>query len=251
MKLLNLLRCLILWSKEKGWARHSTFGLRYEWLSMYLNDPKDWRNHCLLGNKQIESLNSWLKTAGLEDRHGQLTSLGRQFNDKGIDFDPLWEILWTNVVFNFPTARWYAHLGCGEWTTKELKVLLNTEVSILADRTVSNAVVELTSLLERTPVGDELGQGSVTKGMPRRIKRFGLAAPCDAAIVHALRRLYLQEGQRKLFWNENLTWPWVVFGCSRQFIMERITTMDKTFFDFDEQYMIMRNDEEWYDVAIF
>jgi len=236
-----------LWSSEKGWARHSTFGLSYEWLSMYLNDPKGWRNHCLLGNKQIESLNSWLKTTGLEERHGHLTSFGQHFIDKGIDFYPLWEILWTNVVFNFTTARWYAHLGCGEWTTKELKMLLKTEVSRLADRTVSNAVIELTSFLERTPVGYELGQGSVTESRPRSIKRLGLAAPCDAAIVHALRRLYLQQGQRKLFWDENLTWPWVVFGCSRQFTTERLTAMDKSFFDFNEKYLIIRNvNEEWY-----
>ena len=230
------------WNCLKGWSRHQHFGLRKEWLDIYFTNQKSWHKHAALGNRQVDSLNAWLKTTGLEDKKGCLTPLGNLFLINGTSSRSLWELLWAEVVFNYVTAHWFVHLGCGNWTTKELRILVRTAAPRLSEWTAVNAVLELAGFLEKTPVGDELGQGCVTKGRPRRIKRFGLAAPCDAAIVHVLRRLYLQEGQRKLFWNENLTWPWVVFGCSRQFIMERITTMDKTFFDFDEQYLIMRNE---------
>lgn len=144
----------------------------------------------------------------------------------------------------FPSPpRWYVHLGPGAWTTTELKSLLQAAVPRLAERTASNAVMELAGLLERTPVGAELGQGRVTGGRPRRLVRDGVE-PGDAALVHALKRLYLQQGQARLPWDEGLTWPWVIFGCSRRFVLERLTVMEQDWFDIDEQGLTVRNRDE-------
>ena len=178
--------------------------------------------------------------------NGKLTPLGEQFIARGTDCASLWELLWVNVVFNFPTARWYAHLGQGEWTTKELKSLLRETVPRLAERTVSNAITELAGLMERTPVGDELGQGYVVGKRPRRLIRRG-GKPCNAAIAHALVRLYLQQSQRRLPWDGDFTWPWVVFACSRQYVLERMISMDQDLFEIDEEGVTIRmvDKEEW------
>lgn len=234
------------WSCEKGWSRHQHFGLRRDWLDLYLANRQGWRQSSILGNRQVESLEAWLKTSGIEDRGGRLTPLGEQFIAKGTTCRSLWELLWVNVVFNFPTARWYVHLGRGEWTTAELKSLLRAVVPRLAEWTVSNAIMELAGLLERTPVGNELGQGYVMEGRPRRLIRRG-AEPCDAAIVHALGQLYVQQGQTRLPWDSDSTWPWVVFGCSRRFVLERLAIIDQNCFDIDEQGVTIRvEDKEWW-----
>lgn len=227
------------WNLESGWARHSIFGLRKEWLDLYLSDRCGWRYRPVLGNRQIDSLAIWLKTAGIEDSSGQLTPLGEQFAMRGTAYRPLWELLWVNVVFAFPTARWYAHLGLGAWTTTELKSLLRQAVPRLAERTAANAIMELAGLLERTPVGSELGQGQVSGERPRRLVRRG-GQPGDAALIHALGRLYLQQDRTRFPWAADLTWPWVVFGCSRQFILERLTVLDQDYFEIDEHGVTIR-----------
>ncbi|RJX19216.1 MAG: hypothetical protein C4570_05555 [Ammonifex sp.] len=233
------------WSCDTGWARHSIFGLRREWLDLYLGDRRGWHSRQVLGNRQVTSLEAWLKTAGIEDSSGRLTPLGEQFVAKGTGDRSLWELLWVNVVFTFPTARWYVHLGQGKWATTELKSLLRTAVPRLAERTASNAIMELAGLLERTPVGNELGQGQVTAGRPRRLVRRG-GEPCDAAIVHALGRLFIKQSRTNLSWDDDLVWPWVVFGCSRQFILERLTIIDQNYFNINERGVTVRIvDEEW------
>jgi hypothetical protein len=237
---------LILISHRTGWVRHNAFGLRREWLDLYFADLQGWDRSSNLGNRQVESLKTWLKTAGIEDENGHLTELGERCAAEGTACLYLWELLWVNVVFNFPTACWYVHLGNGEWTTTELKAQLRAAVPRLAEWTASNAIMELAGLLERTPVGGELGQGYVQRGRPRRLIRRGIE-PCDVALIHALGRLYLQHDQTRIAWNDDLTWPWVVFGCSRQFVLERLTILDQNHFDIDEQGIIFRTtDREWW-----
>ncbi|MGB4331675.1 MAG: hypothetical protein WBI65_01595 [Dethiobacteria bacterium] len=234
------------WNSETGWARHYIFGLRREWLDMVLLDPQGWSHHTILGNRQVDSLKVWLRTSGIQDRSGKFTFLGEQFVSQGSNCLPLWELLWVNVVFNFPTARWYVTLEGKEWTTTGLVELLQVTIPRLANRTVSNAVMELTGLLERTPVGTELKQGQVLKRRPREIARAG-CKPSDAAIVHSMGRLFLQQGGTRLLWNSNLAWPWIVFRCSRQFVWERLTSLDKGYFCLDEHGVTLckENKEGW------
>ncbi|MGI9862646.1 hypothetical protein SDD30_14805 [Moorella naiadis] len=61
------------WSYEKGWSRHQHFGLRREWLELYLADRQGWRGSSILGNRQVDSLAVRLKTTGIEDSSGRLT----------------------------------------------------------------------------------------------------------------------------------------------------------------------------------
>ena len=239
--------------EEKGWSRHQHFGLRKEWLELYFSDRKSWRQNSILGNRQVDSFATWLKTAGIEDKKGNLTALGMEFLRRGVNDLSLWELLWVNVVFSFPTARWYAHLGMGTWTTTDLCVMLGRSVPRLAERTVINAVMELAGLLERTPVGSELGQGRVSGDRPRRIERIG-KEPGDAAIILALGKLYLQQDRTRLLWSDDVTWPWVVFGCNRDYVLGRLTNMDHDHFKIDDKgiTICLSEKEEWQcgDIAI-
>lgn len=232
------------WNSRTGWAKHSIFGLRQEWLEQFILNPDDWSRHAILGNKQVDSFGVWLRTCDIQERSSKLTFLGEQFISLGVRYLPLWELLWINVVFNFPTAQWYTTLVGDKWTTTELIDLLHTAIPRLAKRTISNAVMELAGLLERTPVGTELRQGQVLNGRPRTIVRTG-CKPSDAAIMHSMDRLFLQQGSNELHWHSDLAWPWIVFRCDRQFILERLTIIEQDIFYLDEHGVgIRKSDRE-------
>ena len=140
--------------RSRAWARHQHFGLRSEWLALYLGEPQEWPRTGGLGVRQVQSLRAWLRTTGLVDRRGRETRLCHPFHRTWPESLLAWQLLWANVVFNFRTAAWYVfHAGIGVWTTTELRSRLGEAVPRLAKRTVSNAVLELAGLLERTPGG--------------------------------------------------------------------------------------------------
>lgn len=206
-----------------GLARHEHFGLRLEWLALCLREPDTWPQSGALGNRQVDSLRRWLKTAGLVGADGQQTALWRLFEHQGVDSLSAWQLLWVSVCFNFPTARWYvSEFPSGSWRVDELKNALQRYVPRLAARTAYNAILELVGLLERTPVGRELGQGIVTPGRPRRVTRTGYPHPEWAAVSWALERLWEEEGRQALGLEEDLLWPWVIFGCNKQVILQQL-----------------------------
>jgi len=219
----------------KGWGIHNGFGLRKEWLHLYLAHPHDWELGGGLGNRQIESLRAWLKTTGLHDRRGKETSFCALFRESAKESLFPWELLWINVVFNFPTAAWYVEdLGLGEWSTSEMRVLLSQHCMHLASRTVSNAIMELVGLLERTPVGKELRQGDVIPSRPRYVRREGLSSPSDKANCYALCRLFDREQRKSLSMDEQLLWPWVVFGCRKNHVMQWLVLDGRRWFEIRE-----------------
>ncbi|SHE92041.1 hypothetical protein SAMN02745218_01071 [Desulfofundulus australicus DSM 11792] len=67
--------------KEKvtGWSRHQHFGLRKEWLELYLQEQQEWELSGLLGNRQVQSFKVWLRTTGLQDKRGKETFSGGAF----------------------------------------------------------------------------------------------------------------------------------------------------------------------------
>ena len=202
------------WSLVQGWARHQHFGLRQEWLALYLRCPSDWRQVGGLGNRQVQSLEVWLRTVGLHDRPGHETALCQELRRQGLASPRPWQRLWTNAVLNWPTADWYvSECAYGEWTSSELKGRLLASVPRLAERTASNAIMELVGLLERTPIGKELKQGEVIRARLRLVRRIGLADPGPEAILYAAGALFARERRCRLELQEPLPWPWIVFGC--------------------------------------
>jgi len=209
--------CAQPWAETQGWSRHQHFGLRSEWLGLYLEHPQDWASTGSLGPRQVQSLSAWLRTCGLVDRSGTETALTRLFRASWPEADRAWQVLWAYVTFRFATAAWYVtEMGLGSWTTTELRRALEAEVPHLAPRTVTNGILELVGLLQRTPVGAVGGQGLVSPTRPRGVTRHGLASPSSTALAHAMRLLFLGERRSTLGLGEALQWPWAVYGCDRE-----------------------------------
>jgi len=82
--------------------------------------------------------------------------------------------------------------------------------------------MELTGLLEWTPIGSLLKQGAVDAGRSRHVIRQGLEHPHDVALLSALGSLFFEEHRSALSLSEGLPWPWVMFGCERNSALTRI-----------------------------
>ncbi len=202
-------------SDSRGWARHQGFGMRLEWLHLYLDQPRTWRDKRVLGPNQDIALRAWLTaTCRLQEPSGSETALARLFRGDPQDVALAWQLLWANVTSSFPTAGWYVYeMGIGSWSTPDLDQALARSIPRLSGHTVNNAIMELVGTLERTPIGTSLGQGIVTPGRPRRVKRVGLASPAPLALAYALRLAFLAEHRTVLHLDEGILWPWTVYGC--------------------------------------
>lgn len=87
---------------------YGTFGLRDEWLSELFSSKEDFWGNNSLGKKQIPSLKTWLKDAGVTDPKGNLTKLGTFLSSVYIDVPYLvYEIIWINLAHNSTLLKWF------------------------------------------------------------------------------------------------------------------------------------------------
>jgi hypothetical protein len=239
-------------SSLTGWARHQHFGLRSEWVALYSEHPTEWKHSGLLGPAQIRSLCEWLVTTGLTRRDGTGTALAA-LADSPERIVEMWAMMWVNVVFGLATAYWYVcRVGTGSSDTTTLAARLHAEIPRLSLRTCRNAVYALVGLLERTPIGAELGQGLVSPTRPRTVRRVGLADPHPAALAHAMRRLFQRERCPQLPLHRDLLWPWVVFGCDPQETLLRLTAAGHGWLAIDsDRARLLIPWEELHELALF
>lgn len=200
-----------------------------------------------MGNKQIDAFKTWLKTSGIRDKHRSETPLGEIFRIYGTEELLPWQITWINIIFDWATALWYVSLPIGrDIDTVELKEQICAEYSQFSKRTLGNAILELVGLLENTPIGRDLGQGEVTASRPRKVKRTGLPKPADEALIYALLKLFEEEKRTILSLSEVILWPWAIFGCSKEYVLERIIFVGEKWFDVSEDEILLRGLGEEY-----
>ena len=220
------------------WSLFNTFGLRKEWVALYLDHPERWEETGALGNRQIEAFKRWIKVCELEDKSCSLFSL---FQSSTVNNLMPWEIAWANIAANLATASWYVkELGFGTWKTTELRNILEARHPHLAQRTVTNAINELTGLLERTPIGKELCQGLVENSRPRTVTRKGLAAPSREAVFYALYHLFLENKTDCLDLDSDDLWPWVIFGCRKNYVLQKVILEGDRWFRLTDRFILLK-----------
>lgn len=214
------------WNRLVGWTRHCSFGLREEWLQVFIESENGERREWDLGIKQVESLARWVKTIGLKEKDGSLTEFGSALVTGKLSIHDMvfWEIAWVNAAFSFPTAKWYVHSFVGSFTTRELREKLSHAVPRLTDSTVRDAVYELTDLLRKTPIGTGLKQGIFSKfGNVTNVVRNGII-PSAKVALYAIIKLFAEEPRDEMGLDEELTWPWVIFNVPKDEILRLIVS---------------------------
>lgn len=229
-------------SELKGWAKHRTFGLRAEWMALFLNHPNDWWKVGNLGSKQVESLNEWLKTIGLRKAGFFQTSLLRVWNELGPCDLRIWSLTWSNIVHSWPVARLYVIRNYrSQMTTKAMVSDFALYVTNVAERTLYDGILELFGLFQNTPIGVSLGQGLVEVGACRTVIRKGDAMPPAASLANAMLNLFIEQGCISLDANQDLVWPWTVYGCEREYAISQLIMNASDWLEISSERIICRD----------
>ncbi len=143
---------------KSGIDRYNTFGLRGDWIDMYLSDTENYWGNNGLGTKQVPAMQNWLKDAEIIDGKNEITKLGKLLVQIYQDRPQLvWEIIWINLTYNSFVAQWFAARAKNNITvTKSLlmEMIQNEFPNIYSDRTIKNAVDALIRTLKESPVGE-------------------------------------------------------------------------------------------------
>ena len=157
--------------------QHKTFGLRSEWLNMFLQDHEDESFFVnSMGNRQLESFAVWMKQADIA--RIKISKKGK--GDLTITKKPLFEIIkrydplltdngtWWIILFNLARpihgaeiVNWFVTSFLLEkFYADDITRALVKDFPSLSRRTLRNAQNALMGLLNNTPIGSNLGLAS-------------------------------------------------------------------------------------------
>ena len=151
---------------QTGIDRYKNFGLKEEWVDSFFTNPLEFwdSEHGLNKQYQVPALKNWLKDAEIVDDKYEITSLGRVLHQIYQDNPSIvWEIIWINLTYNSFIAKWFSSRVNANtpFTGKMLEQMIQSEFPVYKDKTVHNAVYQLTRTLKESPIGSELEQYNI------------------------------------------------------------------------------------------
>jgi phosphoadenosine phosphosulfate reductase len=203
----------------RGLSKYQTFGMRTEWLTGYLDDPDSWLHTNTLGPRQFESMKCWLRDAGLIDGM-RVTPLVERLRALGSSNPLTWAVVWAALSRGSELVKWYTQAvsWSGSYAMEEVGRMFPQDIN---ERTRRNALSSLYGLLEGTPLGTEMGLGSVVRrGRVRHaLHKYGWDSPHPLAVLYAL---YVQAEEEKtydttltnLYADDCVGGPYRLFGTS-------------------------------------
>lgn len=202
------------------------FGMRKEWLHEFFQSSKEWFGQNTLGSRQYDAMMNWLRHAELisgTKNAIEITPLGEKLKGRGAD-DPLtWAVIWTNLIRNSTTVKWYAlKVPWGAVISKSDMIVKMGESFLQRESTRKNAVTALWELLQRTPLGSELGLGKGNKNNwkgEQIIQKKEWDLPHPTALLYSLYRYAEKTGKYEFTVSELYEGadegPYVAFGVSQ------------------------------------
>ncbi|QTA89686.1 phosphoadenosine phosphosulfate reductase family protein [Desulfonema magnum] len=211
--------------KSSGIDRYSTFGMRKEWLEDFLNNPDGWLDKNSLGPKQKPAMRWWLKESELLDSAtNNPTELCTILNNfKSHTYNLIWEIVWVNLGYGSLIVKWYVNnVSFGNYTKEELLLMLMNDLPGYAEGTLKNPRDALVNMLDKSPLGNELRLGVLTKkgNAVKLIKKIGTDQVTPIAVAYSLYKFAEDKKRYDLtvseFYKEHCDrGPYRLFGLSR------------------------------------
>lgn len=171
----------------KNIDRYKTFGLRREWVEMYLEDRDNFWANGIMGKDMFTSFDRWGKETKLFDTKRIPSLQIERFIELGTDSSRLWSYFWANLAYNSPIVTWFIRkCAVGEtYSTNSLMIMLG---DTLNERTRRNALNALKGTFRSSPIGEMLGQGECEmKGRTvAAITRKGWAEPDPLVVLYTL-----------------------------------------------------------------
>ena len=209
-------------------SKYQNFGMRREWLLLFLRNIDRWFENNNLGNRQKESLKTWLKDADLLSEKNTPTRLAKLLSNIPNELF-VWEIIWANLYYNVNLIKWYlASIVWGEvFSSKELVEKVMQADPNSKEKTTQNSINSLFNLFDTSPLGKELKIGIIEKrGRERVVKKLGTDDIHPLAVAYSLYKAAEHIGRRdftvsELYRRDFEGGPYKLFGISRD-KLERI-----------------------------
>jgi 3'-phosphoadenosine 5'-phosphosulfate sulfotransferase (PAPS reductase)/FAD synthetase/ferredoxin len=140
---------------------YNNFGLKGEWLDVYMSSIDTYfedNTHGLNIKEQLPNFVKWLVQAEIltDSKTKQVTTLGRLLSNIYCDMPNLvWEIIWINLTYNAPIAKWYKeHI---DWRTMftqaDIQELVKNDYPSDSVTTIKNIVYALFRTFKESPIG--------------------------------------------------------------------------------------------------
>lgn len=159
--------CLAAWSLEirggdnlqsKRISAYRNFGLRKEWVKIYLENTKHFWTSGRLGKDMFRSFDVWGKESGLLNKDKNPSADFEKLSSLGSDNLKLWGYIFVNLAYNSNLINLFVNSTVIDefCDNASLMAMFGNSYS---DTTKNNAIKALKSLLRASPIGEELGQG--------------------------------------------------------------------------------------------
>lgn len=159
--------CLVAWSLEirgsdnlqkKKISAYRNFGLRKEWVKIYLEDTKNFWTSGRLGKDMFRSFGVWGKESGLLDSNKIPNAKINKLSLLGADNPKLWGYIFLNLAYNSNLINLFLKSTAFN-EAHDNSFLMTMFGNFYSDTSKNNALKALKSLLRASPIGEELGQG--------------------------------------------------------------------------------------------
>jgi 3'-phosphoadenosine 5'-phosphosulfate sulfotransferase (PAPS reductase)/FAD synthetase/ferredoxin len=141
---------------------YNNFGLKEEWLDVFMSSVDTYfidNNHGLNLKEQLPNFVKWLVQSEIliDSKTKQIASLGKLLSNIYCDMPNLaWEIIWINLTYNAPIAKWYKENI--DWnfnfTQADIQELLKNDYPSDSTTTIKNIVYALFRTFRESPIGN-------------------------------------------------------------------------------------------------
>jgi len=215
---------------------YNNFGLREDWLDMYLSSYSTYftdNSHGLNPKEQMPSFIKWVIQAEIMDdsKNKGITAFGKLLSDLYRDMpDLVWEIVWINLSYNSPIAKWYKEsIDWGlSFTQQDIQELVKIDYSADSPTTIKNIVYALFRTLKESPIG---AMGLLTEIDKLYYKKVPYNDLSREAVAYSLFKYSEQKGIKSfrvadLYASDNKQGVFREFGISKTNLLKQLRSLN-------------------------
>lgn len=170
--------------------RYKNFGLRRDWVKLFMENPTEFWQNERMGSHMLISFKAWGKESGLLDKNNNPLPISLTFQKIENDSPLLWAYIFINLSYHSAIFNWYVtHIAFNdECKSNDLLMLLQENYTETSETTIKNALSSLKDTIKSSPIGWLLGQGECQMNgkVITSITRIGWRNPEPLAILYSL-----------------------------------------------------------------
>ena len=141
---------------------YNNFGLKEEWLDVFMSSIETYfieNVHGLNIKEQLPNFVKWLVQSEIlvDSKSKQITPLGKLLSNLYCDMPDLtWEVIWINLTYNAPIAKWYKENVDWHFSfmQADIQELLKNDYPSDSTTTIKNIVYALFRTFRESPIGN-------------------------------------------------------------------------------------------------